>query len=90
MRRVGLREANQRFSRLIRAVRAGEEVVLLDRGVPIAVVKPLSRPKAAMERLQARGLVSAAEKPGPLPAFRPLRVRGGLSRAVREERDERG
>jgi antitoxin (DNA-binding transcriptional repressor) of toxin-antitoxin stability system len=35
--RLGLREANQRFSKAIRAVRAGKEVVLTER--PIAVIK---------------------------------------------------
>jgi prevent-host-death family protein len=39
--RLGLREANQRFSKAIRAVRAGREVVLTERGHPIAVIKPI-------------------------------------------------
>ena len=39
--RLGLREANQRFSQTIKAVRAGKEVVLTDRGHPIAVIKPI-------------------------------------------------
>jgi antitoxin (DNA-binding transcriptional repressor) of toxin-antitoxin stability system len=30
--RVGLREANQRFSRLVRAVKLGREVILTERG----------------------------------------------------------
>jgi prevent-host-death family protein len=38
--KLGLREANQRFSKVIKAVRAGKEVVLTDRGCPIAVIKP--------------------------------------------------
>jgi len=29
---VGLREANQHFSRIMKAVRAGEEVMLTERG----------------------------------------------------------
>ena len=40
--RLGLREANQRFSQAVRAVKAGEEVVLTERGRPIAVIKPLA------------------------------------------------
>ena len=35
--KLGLREANQRFSRTMQAVRRGEEVVLTERGRPIAV-----------------------------------------------------
>lgn len=39
--RLGLREANQQFSKAIRAVRAGQEVLLTERGRPIAVITPL-------------------------------------------------
>jgi prevent-host-death family protein len=39
--RLGLREANQRFSQTIKAVRAGKEVILTDRGRPIAVITPM-------------------------------------------------
>jgi prevent-host-death family protein len=90
MKRLGLREANQKFSRLVRAVRAGEEVVLLDRGRPIARVVPIVDPASIDERLEARGLLLPCRRPGPLTPFRPLRVRPGLSRAVLEEREERG
>src|SRR2546422_452317 len=52
--RMGLREANQHFSRAVKAVKAGQEVVLTERGKPIAVIRPL-RPtdpaNAAIERL---------------------------------------
>ena len=36
--RLGLREANQKFSQAIKAVRQGQEVVLTDRGKPFAVI----------------------------------------------------
>ena len=39
--RLGLREANQHFARTIKAVRSGQEVVLTDRGRPIAIIKPI-------------------------------------------------
>ncbi len=90
MKRLGLREANQDFARLVRAVRAGEQVILLDRGRPIARVVPLVGPASTIERLEVRGLLSRGPKAGLLSPFRPLRVRPGLSRAVLEEREERG
>lgn len=48
--RIGLREANQRFSRAIKAVKAGKEVVLTDRGKAIAVIKPLARARGPDSR----------------------------------------
>jgi prevent-host-death family protein len=90
VKRLGLRQANQDFASLVRAVRAGEEVVLLDRGRPIARVVPVVEPASIIERLEVRGLLVPSRKPGLLSPFRPLRIRPGLSRAVLEERQERG
>jgi prevent-host-death family protein len=90
VKRLGLRQANQDFASLVRAVRAGEEVVLLDRGRPIARVVPVVEPATIIERLESRGLLVPCRRPGSLPPFRPLRIRPGLSRAVLEEREERG
>ena len=90
MKRLGLRQANQDFARLVRAVRAGEEVVLLDRGRPIARVLPVVEPVSIVKRLEARGLLSPCRQAGSLPPFRPVRIRAGLSRAVLEEREQRG
>ena len=93
--RLGLREANQHFSKAIRAVKAGKEVILTERGKPIAVIKPL-KPKdnleARIRRLEAEGFLRPAVKRGPMPAprWKPLRIKGKpLSQTISEERDER-
>jgi prevent-host-death family protein len=89
--RLGLREANQHFSKAIRAVKAGREVVLTERGKPIAIIRPLPEPDPTERRvrqLEAAGLLEPAEIREPLQAWRPRRIRGqGLSETVREERD---
>lgn len=93
--RMGLRAANQYFSKAIRAVKAGREVVLTERGVPIAVIKPLrpvTGPEEAIARLVAEGRLLPPAKPGPLPRRRgkPLRLKGPLlSQTLREDRDAR-
>ncbi len=90
--RIGLREANQQFSKAMKAVKAGEEVILTDRGRPVAVIKLLDgmgRAKAAIRRLETAGFLRAAAKRHPLPSWRPRRLRGAaLSRTLRAERDE--
>ena len=56
--RMGLREANQQFSKAIKAVKAGKEVVLTERGKPIAVIKPLEpedKLEARIRRLESEG-----------------------------------
>ena len=90
MKRFGLRAANQQFARLVRAVRHGEDVLLLDRGKPFAVVKPLQPAEGALDRLESKGLLMRARRVGKLPPFTPVDIRSGLTRAVLADRDERG
>lgn len=89
--RMGLREANQRFSKAVKSVKAGEEVVLTERGKPIAVLKPLPasfRREAAVRRLEAAGLLRGAARSVPLPPWIPRPIKGApLSRTIREDRD---
>ena len=47
MRTVSLMTANQEFSRLIRDVERGEDIVITRRGRPIAKLVPHSADKAA-------------------------------------------
>lgn len=90
--RIGLREANQHFSRVIRAVRAGTEVLLTDRGRPVAVIKPIRQANSdedALQRLAAAGLLRPATKRGPMPFHRPVPLQGPpITQTLREDRDE--
>jgi prevent-host-death family protein len=93
--RLGLREANQRFSKAIRAVRAGREVVLTERGHPIAVIKPIKGEDVEETTLRAmvdEGLIIPATRKGPMPTprWRPVKVKGKpLSQTVIEDRQDR-
>ncbi|MGH2404213.1 MAG: type II toxin-antitoxin system Phd/YefM family antitoxin [bacterium] len=89
--RLGLREANQQFSKAIRAVKAGEEVVLTERGKPIAVIQPfpaVSGEEEAVQRMVAAGLLRPALIPRPMGPWKPLRIKGGpITKTLREMRD---
>jgi prevent-host-death family protein len=88
---VGLREANQRFSTIIKAVRRGEEVLLTERGRPLArlvPVRPAEQPDVAVKRLEAMGLLRASAKASPMPAWVPRPIRGAsMAQTLREERE---
>ena len=90
---MGLREANQRFSAAVKAVKAGKEVVLTERGRPIAVIKPLRQSQdieGRIRELEAAGLLKAAIQPGPMTPLVPRRLRGApLARTVEEDREAR-
>ena len=89
--KMGLREANQNFSKAIKAVKAGQEVLLTERGKPIATIKPLKEREngdAVVQRLEAAGLLRPAQKTSPVPAWAPRPLKGrSLSHTLREERD---
>ena len=93
--RLGLRDANQKFSQAIKAVRQGKEVILTDRGKPFAVIKSLEPAKdeeALIRRLEGKGILRAATKRGPMPTpnWKPIRIKGKpMYQTISEERDER-
>ena len=93
--RLGLREANQRFSTAIRAVRAGRQVILTDRGHPIAVITPIKDSDAEAATLRAmveEGCIIPAARKGPMPAprWRPVTIKGKpLSQTLIEDRQDR-
>ncbi len=90
---IGLREANQQFSRLIKAVRGGKEVLLTERGRPLAVVKPIrggNETESIIQRLETAGFLRPASRRKALPPWGPRSVHGvPVSLTVREERDDR-
>jgi len=93
--KLGLREANQQFSKAIKAVRAGREVVLTERGHPIAVIKPIKeqdRLEIALQAMVDDGFVRPATRKGPTPAprWRPVKIKGKpLSQTILDDRDDR-
>ena len=88
-----LREANQQFSRLVKAVKPGEEVRLTERGRPLAVVKLIEGHADAhvvARRLETIGLICAASKRRALPVWSARSIRGvAVSRTVMKDRAER-
>jgi prevent-host-death family protein len=95
--RLGLREANQHFARTIKAVRSGQEVVLTDRGRPIAIIKPIKiededgSQVVALRALAEEGLITLPDRKGPMPAprWRPVKFRGlPVSRTIIDDRED--
>ena len=89
--KIGLREANLHFSKYIQLVRDGEEIILTERGEPIAVIKPLRSGsdtlQSRLKALETRGVIKRATR-GALRLPRAVRVRGKtLSKLVSSGRD---
>lgn len=75
-----MREANMHFANYIRKVRGGAEIILTDRGMPVAIIKPLATASSGIEEklaeLDDSGLISLAKKPFSLP--KPVVCKGGM------------
>jgi len=84
---VGIRELRADLSRWLRRVRAGEEVVITDRGTPIARLVPVDGERT-IDRLIREGVVIPAPSPwrGPLPMPEPIEGIDSLSDIVLRDR----
>jgi prevent-host-death family protein len=74
------------LSEWVERARAGEEVVLTDRGRPVARLVPADH-RSFLERLEAEGVVGPS--PGPKPKaseLRKVRAKGSVSDVVIEQR----
>ncbi|MGH2382065.1 MAG: type II toxin-antitoxin system Phd/YefM family antitoxin [Candidatus Limnocylindria bacterium] len=93
MKTASVTEAKNQLSSLLDRVRAGESVLILDRGVPVARLGPVTGETdadARFTRLERAGLVRSGTRPPPLELLRTPgpRVSAGVSvvDAVIEER----
>ena len=91
--KVGLREANLHFSKYVRFLKAGEKIVLTERGVPIGVIRPVAKDAEGLESrlksLEDQGILRRASR-GKMPLPRPISLRGKpLSKVAIEGREER-
>ncbi|MDO8140183.1 MAG: hypothetical protein Q6358_01670 [Candidatus Brocadiales bacterium] len=78
MLHVGLREVNMHFSKYLKLVRGGQEVVVTEGGNPVAVTKPLMKevtPEDKIKSLEDRGILRRAVK-GRLPLGRAIAIKG--------------
>lgn len=88
---AGIKHVRDKFTGYLKRVREGEEILLTERGKPIAVIKPLPKKDSLEEKLallEARGLVKRPASWRPLKArHRPIRTKGKpLSQLIIEER----
>lgn len=92
MLQVGLREANMHFSKYLKIVRGGREVVVTERGIPVAVIKPLlkeEKPEDKIKLLEERGVLQKTVK-GKLSLHKPIAIAGKpISETITEGREDR-
>ena len=90
--KMGLREANQNFSKAIKVIKSGRAIVLTERGKPIATITPIvgETKNDELQPLRDEGFLVGRRKSGVMrKSARPVRVTGpSISNILRRERDE--
>lgn len=88
----GVKEVRDHFTEYLKKVRKGEEIVVTERGKPVALLTPFHRPDEIDERLHiaaTRGLVRLPDGGG-VPMHKKIKLTGkSLTELILEER-ERG
>lgn len=72
MSTVGVKELKNRLTQYLRRAKQGEEVIVTERGAPIALIQPIRSAEKAVS-LEARLARLAAQGVVALPTRRPLR-----------------
>ncbi|HYW33113.1 MAG TPA: type II toxin-antitoxin system prevent-host-death family antitoxin [Gemmatimonas sp.] len=97
MKTIGVRELKAQLSRVLREVRAGETVLVTDRGQVVAELRAPdggtfveSRTDRVFARLASAGAMRLAESPHQPYRASPVRASDGVARTLLDaERDER-
>ena len=93
MKTAAVSELKARLSKYLNRVKAGEEVIITDRGNPVALLTPISRKRSGREsitNMEKRGLIRVGS--GKLPKDfwsmrKPEDSEGLVLRALLEERE---
>jgi prevent-host-death family protein len=88
---VGIRELRSNLRAYLQRIRAGDDVIVTDRGTPVARLTPVERGQTTLEQLIEEGLVTPARLPKtPIDLESLPRLRSGtLSDIVIEQRRSR-
>ena len=92
MSTVGVKELKNRLTHYLRRTKQGEEVIVTERGTPIALIQPIRSAEKAVSlearlaRLAAQGLVALPSRK-PLSRVRLVKVSGKpTSKSIVEDR----
>lgn len=94
MKTAAVSELKARLSEYLNQVKAGMEVLITDRGKPVARLMPISRPKTVKEalvRMEKQGLIKLGTGKLPKGFWRMPRAKdpkGLVLKAILEEREE--
>lgn len=91
MTKKGVKEIRDHFTRYLKRVKLGEEIVVTERGKPIALLRPIPEGTSLQEKLELgamKGLIRLPQKDENIPLHKKIRLKGkSLTDIILEERE---
>ncbi|OQY99461.1 MAG: hypothetical protein B6D35_09115 [Candidatus Brocadia sp. UTAMX2] len=92
MLKKGVKEIRDNFTRYLKRVKQGEEIVVTERGKPVALLAPIPEVTSFQEKLELaarKGLVRLPQKEGKIPIHKKIMLHGkALTEIMLEEREK--
>lgn len=87
----GVKDVRDHFTKYLRRVADGEEIVVTERGNPVALLKPVPKGFTVAERLEiasVKGLIRLPQKQGAIPSHPKFELAGKpVTEIILEERE---
>jgi prevent-host-death family protein len=83
---VGVRDLKNNLSRYLDRVQGGEEVIVTERGRPVARISPIDHPSHRLAALIASGAVQPPKSRVRRRPERRIKAKGSVSELVAEQR----
>ncbi|MDO8141560.1 MAG: type II toxin-antitoxin system prevent-host-death family antitoxin [Candidatus Brocadiales bacterium] len=91
MVKKGIKEIRDNFTQYLKRVKRGEEIVVTERGKPVALLKPIPEGEGVQEKLESaamKGLVRLPQREGNIPAHKKIKLTGkSLTEVILEGRE---
>mgnify|MGYP001607210329 FL=1 len=89
----GVKEVRDHFTQYLRKVTHGEEIIITERGKPVAMIKQVQKAMNLDEKLEfasLRGIIRLPEEEGPIQPHNKIKIKGkSLSEIIIEERHDK-
>lgn len=91
MVKKGIKEIRDNFTQYLKRVKQGEEIIVTERGKPVALLKPIPEGKGVLEKLESaamKGLIRLPQKKGNIPIHKKIKLSGkSLTEVILEDRE---
>ncbi len=91
MLKKGVKEVRDNFTQYLKRIKKGDEIIVTERGRPVAILRPVPSGTGLQERLELaamKGLIRLPLKAGNIPTHKKIKLKGkSLTDLILKERE---